>query len=103
MLMLGLFLAQMLTVGIHSIEHTEHIHDCEGHSSSISEANYECSEEFEGCSFCLLSISDDTSLVGGVSFDESVSSFASPCKGDVVVARHRISTANLLRGPPFLS
>ena len=103
LLALGLFIAQMLVVGVHSLEHTDIEHDCADHEMTLEVAADVALESRFDCTLCSLA------KVGGDYFLES--SFLTERAPDysfsdqfsTTLLSSRFELSNRLRGPPVLS
>ena len=103
LLALGLFIAQMFVVGVHSLEHTDIEHDCADHDMTLEMAANVAPESHFDCTLCSLA------KVGGDYCLES-SFLAAPVPAssasdqfDATLLSRRFELSNRLRGPPVLS
>lgn len=103
MITIVLFIAQMLVVGFHSLEHMDHVHDCTHHDYSIDADAGDISVEHDECHFC-----SRLSPTSQLNEEQVAGEEYSPCcdsllRDDMPLARHLLDLSNRRRGPPVLS
>ena len=103
LLALGLFIAQMFVVGVHSLEHTDIEHNCADHEMTLEVAADVALESHFDCTLCSLAkVGGDYCLESSFLAGPAPAFSTSEQFGATLLSR-RFELGNRLRGPPALS
>ena len=103
LLALGLFIAQILVVGVHSLEHTDIEHDCDDHEMTLEVAADVAPESHFDCTLCSLAKVGGDYCLESSFLAELVPACSSSDQFGATLLSRRFELGNRLRGPPALS
>ena len=102
-LALGLFMAQMFVVGVHSLGHADLEHDRDHHSVTVEVEVDVVSPGHFDCSLCSLAKVGGDKLLGPTSLAEIVSTCSYSNQFSATLWTSHFELSNRSRGPPALS
>jgi hypothetical protein len=103
LLALGLVIAQMFVVGVHSLEHTDIEHDCDHHDMTLEVVADVAPESHFDCTLCSLAKVGGDYCFEASFFAEIVPACSSSDQFGATLLSRRFELSNRLRGPPALS